>query len=69
MDGWRAPEVEAEWSAAASGLDEALELAERIRTEASSPAGFEGLIGVIGDLLAPLEAFEAAAARFRELRR
>ena len=69
MDGWRAPEVEAEWSAAASGLDEALELAERIRTEARSPAGFEGLIGVIGDLLAPLEAFEASAARFRELRR
>jgi hypothetical protein len=69
MGGWRAPEVEAQWSAASSGLDEALELAESIRTEARSPIGFEGLIGMIGDLLAPLEAFEAAAARFRELQR
>jgi hypothetical protein len=69
MDGWRAPEVEGQWAAASAGLDTAFELAERIRTEAQAPAGFEGLIGVIGDLLAPLEAFEAAAARFRELQR
>jgi len=69
MDGWRAPEVEEQWSAASAGLDEALELAERLRTEARAPVGFEGLIGVIGDLLAPLEAFEEAAARLRELER
>jgi hypothetical protein len=69
MDGWRAPEVEEQWSAASAGLGEALELAERLRTEARAPVGFEGLIGVIGDLLAPLEAFEAAAARFRGLQR
>ena len=69
MDGWRAPEVEEQWSAASAGLDEALELAERLRTEARAPLGFEGLIGVIGDLLAPLEAFEASATRFRELQR
>lgn len=69
MDGWRVPEVEGQWSAASAGLDDALELAERLRTEARAPVGFEGLIGVIGDLLAPLEAFEAAATRFRELQR
>ena len=69
MDGWRAPEVEDEWTAASSGLDEALALAERLRTDARAPAGFEALIGVIGDLLAPLEAFVAAATRFRELQR
>ena len=69
MDGWRVPEVEEQWCAASAGLDEALELAERLRTEARAPVGFEGLIGVIGDLLAPLEVFEAAATRFRELQR
>jgi hypothetical protein len=69
MDAWRAPEVEEQWSAASAGLDEALALAERLRTDARAPSGFEALIGVIGDLLAPLEAFEAAAARFRELQR
>lgn len=68
MAAWRAPEVEEAWSAAASGLREALALAERLRVEAPDPGGFEGLIGLIGDLLAPLEAFEAAAERFRALR-
>ena len=69
MDGWRAPEVEEQWAAAVSGMDAALALADRVRTEAASPQGFESLIGVIGDLLAQLDAFGAAAARFRELQR
>lgn len=69
MADWRAPEVETEWSAASDGLAETLGLAERLRTRGGEPRGFEELIGVVGDLLAPLEAFEAAAARFRELRR
>jgi hypothetical protein len=69
MEGWRAAEVEAQWAAASAGLAESLALAHRLRTEGSEPEGFERLIGVVGDLLAPLEAFEAAAARFRELRR
>ena len=68
MDAWRAPEVEAEWGACWAGLDDALGLAYRVRVEAVQPLGFEGLIGLIGDLLAPLDAFERAAARFRELR-
>ena len=69
MDAWRVPEVEADWQDATRGLDEALALAERLRLEAPQPAGFEGLIGLIGDLLAPLEAFHRAAERFQELRR
>jgi len=69
MDAWRSPEVEQVWRDAARGLDEALALAERIRIEAPAPAGFEGLIGMIGDLLAPLESFGGVAERFRELRR
>jgi hypothetical protein len=50
-------------------LRDARRLAERVRTEAPPPAGFEGLIGLIGDLLAPLGAFDDAAERLRELRR
>jgi hypothetical protein len=69
MDAWRAPEVDTEWLAARAGLDSSLGLAERLRIGDAEPRGFEELIGVVGDLLAPLEAFGAAAARFRELRR
>lgn len=69
MDGWRAGEVENEWRAVSAGLDEALALAERVRIEGAEPEGFEGLIGLIGDLLAPLDAFERAAERWDRLRR
>ena len=69
MPAWCVPEVEPQWNAAWDGLREALLLAERLRVEAPEPAGFEGLIGLIGDLLAPLEEpFEQAAERFRSLR-
>ena len=69
MAAWRAAEVETEWIAADAGLAQALRLAERLRTADDEPRAFEELIGVVGDLLAPLEAFEAASARFRGLRR
>lgn len=68
MAGWRAPEVEEQWRAAREGLRRSLALAERLRLEAPQPEGFEGLIGLVGELIAPLEAFEAAVERFRELR-
>jgi hypothetical protein len=68
MDAWRSPDIEPEWEACSRGLDDALALADRVRTEGVQPRGFEGLIGLIGDLLAPLDAFERASARFRELR-
>ena len=68
MDAWRSADVEPEWEACSRGLDEALEFADRVRTEGVQPERFEGLIGLIGDLLAPLDAFEGASTRFRELR-
>jgi hypothetical protein len=68
MDAWRSPDLELEWEECSRGLDEALEFAARVRTEGVQPDGFEGLIGLIGDLLAPLDAFERASTRFRELR-
>jgi hypothetical protein len=68
MDSWRSPEVEEAWRGASDGLDAALGLAARVRTELPEPEGFEQLIALIGDLLAPLGAFADAADRFRELR-
>lgn len=69
MEAWRAAEVEDAWRSAAEGIDRALALADRLRTRADDPAGFEGLIGTIGRLLEPLEPFADAAERFRTLRR
>jgi hypothetical protein len=69
MPSWRIPALEPEWVRATDGLAEALALADRMRTGAEPPHGFEGLIGLIGELLAPLDAFNEAAERFRDLRR
>lgn len=68
MDGWRDEAVQDAWDRARQGLDEAIRVAETLRLEAPRLGGFEGLIGAIGDLIAPLEAFQGAAERFRALR-
>ena len=68
MQGWRRPEVDDAWRAADSGLRQARALASRLRTEGPDPGGFEGVIGLIGDLLAPLEPFVEAREAFRRLR-
>src|SRR5581483_1504994 len=62
-------EFEEEWRACAEAIELGLERAERLRLAAEMPEGFEALIGLLGDLLAPLDAFERAADRFRALRR
>jgi hypothetical protein len=69
MPAWRHPEVEEEWLACQAGIDESLERARRLREDPPELGGFEGLIWAVDQLLAPLEAFEAAAERFRSLRR
>jgi hypothetical protein len=68
MSGWRVPSVEQAWLDCSAGLTEAGTEAERLRI-AAPDLGFEDLLGAIGDLLAPLDAFEAAIERFLELRR
>lgn len=68
MAAWRVRELEREWAAADEAIRTCLGLAERLRLEAEIPDGFEALIGTIGDLMAPLEAFGVAEERFRELR-
>ena len=69
MASWRRPDVDVAWRAADTGLREAMSRAARLRTQAPDPGGFEGLIGLIGDLLAPLEAFSGARDAFGRARR
>jgi hypothetical protein len=69
MASWRRPDVEGVWRRALEGLGAARRRAERLRLDAPDPGGFEGLIGLIGDLLVPLEVFGDARAAFASLRR
>lgn len=68
MAAWRAPDVAQVWEACGEAIRTCLAMAERMRLDAEMPEGFEALIGTIGDLMAPLEAFEDAERRFRALR-
>lgn len=69
MPGWRRPQVDAEWRACEAGIAESRHRSAELRREAPELGGFEGLIWAVDRVLAPLEAFEAAAERFRSLRR
>jgi hypothetical protein len=69
MTDWRRPALEEEWLACDAGIRESLDRARRLREDPPELGGFEGLIWVVDQLLEPLEAFEAAAERFRTLRR
>jgi hypothetical protein len=67
MSAWRVGRVVPEWAACAAAVEESLGLAESLRVRAPE-LGFEPLLAAVGDLMAPLEAFERAAERFRDLR-
>jgi hypothetical protein len=69
MPAWRHPRLEDEWRACDEGIRESLDRARRLREDPPELGGFEGLIWAVDQLLEPLEAFEAAADRFRTLRR
>lgn len=68
MAAWRHPAVAVVWERCRAAISEARAAAERLRLEAPDPGGFEGLVGLVDDLLAPLEAFEEASVRFLDLR-
>jgi hypothetical protein len=69
MPAWRHRDLEQEWQACDEGIRESLNRARQLREDPPELGGFEGLIWAIDRLLEPLEAFEAAAERFRTLRR
>jgi hypothetical protein len=66
---WRHPDVEDAWRGCDEAIDESLRRAATLREEAPDLGGFQGLIWAVDHVLGPLEAFEAAAERFRTLRR
>jgi hypothetical protein len=68
MVGWRRRELAGAWDACEAGIAEARRRAAELRTDAPDLGGFEGLVWAVGELIAPLEAFEGAARRFHELR-
>jgi hypothetical protein len=59
MAGWRDPQTEGAWTRCDAGIRLAAERAERLRLDAPA-LDYEGLVTVLGDLIAPLEAFEEA---------
>src|ERR671911_1265774 len=69
MPTWRHADLEELWLACDRGIRESLDRARRLREDPPELGGFEGLIWAVDRLLEPLEAFEAAAERFRTLRR
>jgi hypothetical protein len=59
MTHWNLPGNEAVRSSCAAAIDDALGRAERLRLEAPV-LDYEGLVAVLGDLIAPLDAFADA---------
>ena len=53
------PETEGVWSSCGDAITRSLDATERLRLEAPE-LDYERLVGVLADLMAPLEAFEAA---------
>ena len=69
MPDWRRSETQEVWGRCDAGLGSALALAHRAREEAPDVIGFEGLLGLVEELLDPLDPFAEAEERFRALRR
>jgi hypothetical protein len=69
MPAWRCEPLDPQWRACVEGVARALERADRLLAMDDDPAGFEGLLGTVEQLLDPLDPFAAAAERFRSLRR
>jgi hypothetical protein len=69
MAAWRRPELEDLWRACTDGLTHGIDRATRLLERETDPAGFEGLLGTVEQLMDPLDPFAAAEERFRSLRR
>jgi len=68
MPAWRCPQTQDVWADCDAGIGEAAGRARRLREDAPDLGGFEGLIWAVEHLMAPLEPFERAAARFESLK-
>ena len=54
MPGWRDEAILEEWSRCNEALDQSLLMCARLREEAPELGGFEGLVGLIGELIGAL---------------
>jgi hypothetical protein len=68
MPAWRRDELGAEWQRCDEGLRESLRLASVVRERPPELEGFESLLGLVEQLLDPLDPFALAEERFRRLR-
>lgn len=68
LPSWRTPQVEDQWLAVRAGIEASLARSRAVRVRPPELGTFERLVWLVGELLAPLEAFEQAAGRFNELR-
>jgi hypothetical protein len=68
MAGWRSPGTEDDWRVCRDALDRSSAGAERLRLKAPD-LDYESLVAALGDLIAPLDAFEDAHDRLRRVNR
>jgi hypothetical protein len=68
LPSWRTPDIEEQWLAVKLGVADALARARALRERPPEIGAFERLLGTVGELLDPLDVFEAAAAAFEDLR-
>lgn len=68
MEGWRTPEVDEAWQACRAAIDEATAALPAAHAVAAGSGELEELLGAVGDVVEPLEAWAAAERRWRALR-
>jgi hypothetical protein len=64
MPGPGSPETAGVWASCGDAIARSLDIAERLRLDAPE-LDYETLVGVLADLMSPLEAFEAAERKLR----
>lgn len=65
MDDWRLSEVEHEWTACRTALDEAEAALPQVREVAATTGELEELLAAVEDVVAPLDAFADAERALR----
>lgn len=68
LDSWRRPEVEAEWQQCRAALDEARSAIAPAHEVAASSGELEELLEAVGEVVEPLEAWQAAERAWLALR-
>lgn len=65
MDGWKLPELEAEWEDCHDALDQAEAGLDEVRATAAATSELEELLEAVQDVIEPLDAFADAEREWR----